>query len=54
MNEASFYIMSSFTWDQKWTQTGLKSRSVYMAISLWQRTIDSLYLINVIKKGYQL
>ena len=34
-------------WDPKWTktclksQTALKSRSVYMAISLWQRANDS-------------
>ena len=42
---------STFTWDQKWIQTGLKSQtalkshSVYMKISLRQRANDSV-LIN--------
>ena len=44
-------IKSTFTWDPKWIQTGLKSqtalksRSVYMEISLRQRANES-FLIN--------
>ena len=44
-----------FTWDPKWTETGLKSqttlksRFVYMVISLRQRGNDSYQLISVIK-----
>ena len=38
-DDTTLYSKSTFTWDPKWTQTALKSRSVYMAIyieiSLW-------------------
>ena len=44
----SFDIKSTFTWDPKWTQTGLKSqtalkyRSVYMAIymEIWLQQLS--------------